>query len=220
MHLARRLHGRQRSHGTTLDRFRLNELVSQVAFGGRRGRVYREIVSLSGVRPGDRVLDVGSSSGYLVRKLAVAAGPTGQVTGVDPAEAAITYAQRHASDGVTFSVGTAQDLDLPDAAFDVVTCTLALHHVPARKRQTALNEMFRITKPGGRLLLADFDPSRPALRLHPGGQRMQHAAATVGSLEELAAFAGYQIESSGKLPLLRYIVAVRCQSPQSGEREE
>jgi ubiquinone/menaquinone biosynthesis C-methylase UbiE len=207
--LARRLHGGQRGNGTTLDRFRLNELVSQVAFGGRRGRVYRKIVSLAGVQPGDSVLDVGSSSGYLVRKLAAATGPAGHVTGVDPSEAAIAFAQRRASGGVTFRVGVAQDLDLPDASFDVVTCTLALHHVPARKRQAAVDEMFRVTKPGGRLLLADFDPARRPMRLHPGGQRMQRAAATVGSLEELAVGAGYQVESSGRLPLLRYALALR-----------
>jgi 2-polyprenyl-3-methyl-5-hydroxy-6-metoxy-1,4-benzoquinol methylase len=70
----RHLHGRSRSTGTTLDRFRLNELVSQIAFAGRRRRVYRRIVALSGVRPGDSVLDVGSSSGYLARKLAAVAG--------------------------------------------------------------------------------------------------------------------------------------------------
>ena len=74
----RRLHEGRRGTGTTLDRFRLNELVSQIAFGGRRGRVYRRIVSLAGVRPGDAVLDVGCSGGYLARKLAAAAGPSGR----------------------------------------------------------------------------------------------------------------------------------------------
>jgi hypothetical protein len=39
----RRLHGRQRPNGTTLDHFRLNEVVSQITFGGRRGRVYRRL---------------------------------------------------------------------------------------------------------------------------------------------------------------------------------
>lgn len=38
---------------------------------------------------------------------------------------------------MTFTVGVAQDLDLPDSSFDVVTCTLAIHHVPARKREAA-----------------------------------------------------------------------------------
>ena len=205
----KRLHARQRGRGTTIERFRLNEVVSQIAFGGRRGRVYRQIVSLAGVRPGDSVLDVGSSSGYLARKLAAATGPAGQVTGVDPSEAAITYAQRRAPSTVTFTVGTAQDLDLPDATFDVVTCTLAIHHIPARQRQAAFRQMYRVTKPGGRLLTADFDPSRRPLPLHGGGRRMRRAAATVGPLEELAATAGYQVESTGQLPLLRYVLAIR-----------
>src|SRR5215469_9931913 len=193
-----RQHGGQRGHGTTISRFRLNEVGSQIAFGGRRRRVYRRIVSLAGVRPGDSVLDVGSSSGYLARKLAAAAGPAGHVTGVDPSEAAIAYARRRALPTMTFRVGVAQDLDLPDATFDVVTCTLAMHHVPARKREAAFREMCRVTRPGGRLLVADFDPSRQPLPLHRGGRRMRSAAATVGPLEELAVTAGYRVDSAGQ----------------------
>jgi ubiquinone/menaquinone biosynthesis C-methylase UbiE len=211
--MVKRLHAGQRGKGTTIDRFRLNEVVSQVAFGGRRDRVYRQIVALARVQPGDAVLDVGSSSGYLAKKLAAVAGPAGQVTGVDPSEAAVGYARRRALPTVTFTVGVAQDLDLPDTAFDVVTCTLAIHHIPARKRVAAFGEMYRVTKPGGRLLVADFDPSRRPLPLHPGGQRMRRAAATVGRLEELAATAGYRVEATGRLPLLRYVLAIR---PKTG----
>ncbi len=205
----KRLHGGRRGTGTTLDRFRLNELVSHIAFGGRRGRVYRRIVSLAGVRPGDSVLDVGCSGGYLARKLAAAAGPSGHVTGVDPSQAAIGYARRRTAGTMTFAVGVAQDLDLPDSSFDVVTCTLAIHHVPARQRAAAFAEMYRVTKPGGRLLVADFDPARRPLPLHPGARRMHRAAATVGPLERLAAAAGYRVESSGQLPLLSYVQAIR-----------
>lgn len=205
----KRLHGGRRGTGTTLDRFRLNELVSHIAFGGRRGRVYRRIVSLAGVRPGDSVLDVGCSGGYLARKLAAAAGPSGHVTGVDPSQAAIGYARRRTAGTMTFAVGVAQDLDLPDSSFDVVTCTLAIHHVPARQRAAAFAEMYRVTKPGGRLLVADFDPARRPLPLHPGARRMHRAAATVGPLEQLAAAAGYRVESSGQLPLLSYVQAIR-----------
>jgi hypothetical protein len=61
----------------------------------------------------------------------------------------------------------------------------------------------------GRLLVADFDASRRPLPPHPGGRRMRRAAATVGPLEELAVAAGYRAESSGRLPLLRYVVAIR-----------
>jgi ubiquinone/menaquinone biosynthesis C-methylase UbiE len=125
----RRLHGGRRATGTTLDHFRLNEVVSQVAFGGRRGRVYRRIAALARVQPGDAVLDVGCSAGYLARKLAAAAGPGGRVIGVDPSQAAISHARRRALPTMSFTAGTAQDLPLLDETFDVVTCTLAMHHV-------------------------------------------------------------------------------------------
>jgi ubiquinone/menaquinone biosynthesis C-methylase UbiE len=206
----KRVHASPRQTGTTLDRFRLNALVTQVAFGGRRKRVYRQIIELSGTQPGDRVLDIGTSSGYLARMLAAAAGPAGSVTGIDPSEAAIAYARRRAPANASFITGVAEDLSaFPDASFDVVTTTLAIHHVPARKRQTAFREMYRVTRPGGHLLAADFDPARQVLPLHRGASRMQHAAATVGPLDELAAAAGYQIQACGTLPLLRYVAAAK-----------
>lgn len=89
-----------------------------------------------------------------------------------------------------------------------------MHHVPARKREAAFAEMYRVTRPGGHLLVADFDPSRQAFPRHPGARRMHRAVATVGPLEDLAAAAGYQVESSSAgLPPLRYVLAVR---PEQG----
>jgi ubiquinone/menaquinone biosynthesis C-methylase UbiE len=197
------------STGITLRAFRFNAAANHIMFAGRRGRVYDRIVVLSGVQPGDSVLDVGSSSGYLTFRLAAAAGLSGRVTGVDPSQPAIAYARRHARPGLVFTVGVAQDLGLPDASFDVVTCTLAMHHIPARQREAAFAEMYRVTRPGGRLLTADMAPL-----LRSGGRREQRAAAGAGPLQDLAARAGYQVESAGQLPLLHYIVAVRPQESQ------
>jgi ubiquinone/menaquinone biosynthesis C-methylase UbiE len=195
--------------GITLRAFRFNAAVNHIMFAGRRGRVYDRIVALTGVRPGDSVLDVGSSSGYLARRLA-AVDPSVRVTGVDPSEPAIAYARRHAGPGMTFTVGVAQDLALPDASFDVVTCTLAMHHIPRRQRQAAFAEMYRVTRPGGHLLTADMESL-----LHFGEQAPRPTMAADDPLGDLAAAAGYQIESWGRLPLLRYVVAVR---PQESRR--
>jgi ubiquinone/menaquinone biosynthesis C-methylase UbiE len=179
-------------HGTgaTLDAFRFNAVVNHIIFTGRRNRVYQRLVQLSGVQPGNSALDVGSSIGYLTSRLAAAVGPSGHVTGVDPSKRAIAHARRHARPGLTFTVGTAQNLDLPDSSFDAVTCTLAMHHIPARHRSAAFAEMYRVTQPGGRLLVADMKPMRR-------------------TLEDLATAAGYHVESVGNLSLLGYVVAVR-----------
>jgi SAM-dependent methyltransferase len=189
--------------GITLRAFRLNAAMNHIMFTGRRGRVYDQIVALSGVRPGDSVLDVGSSSGYLASRLA-AVSPSVRVTGVDPSEPAIAYARRHARPGMTFTVGVAQDLGLPDASFDVVTCTLAMHHIPGRQRPAVLAEMYRVTRPGGRLLVADIAPL-----LHSRGLGRRPDTAAADPMGGLVAGAGYRIESWGKLPLLRYVVAIR-----------
>ena len=70
---------------------------------------------------------------------------------------------------MTFTVGVAQDLPLPDASLNVVTCTLAMHHVPARQRAAAFRDMYRVTKSGGRLLVADFDATAGRSRCMPAG---------------------------------------------------
>lgn len=53
------------------------------------------------------------------------------------------------------------------------------------------------------------DTSRQPLALHPGGRRMRRAAVAVDPLEKLAA-AGFRVEPSGRLSLLRYVIAVRA----------
>ena len=200
-------HGGPGREGARLDRVRLNEAITHAAFGGRRRRVYGRITALSGARPGDRVLDIGCGGGYLARLLAATVGPGGRVTASDPSGPAVRYAQRRAPANCSFRVGVAQDLEVPDQSFDVVTTTLATHHIPGAERAAAFGEIFRVLRPGGVLLAADF---------RPGGRRhTPHALATARRhgnavpLEELATSAGFTIESRGELPLLRYVRAVR-----------
>jgi len=189
--------------GETIDRIRMYEITSQIAFLGRRRRVYDRLVALSGARPGDQVLDVGCNGGYQARLLAAAVVPGGRVTGVDPSGPAIGYAARRGPGNCTFAVGVAQHLGWPDHSFDVVTCTLAVHHIPEAVRADAFGEMYRVTRPGGRLLIADFRPSG----WHAGTHGMRHADRAL--LGGLAQAAGFRVETTGDLPLLRYARAVR-----------
>ncbi len=200
-------HGYPGRDGARLDRVRLNEIITHAAFGGRRRGVYARITALSGARPGDRVLDVGCGGGYLARLLAAAVGPGGQVTGVDPSAAAVRYARRRTPANCSFQTGTGQDLNLPDRSFDVVTSTLATHHIPEAERATAFGEMFRVLRPGGVLLAADFAPAARRRNPHALGSAKRHGSAV--PIEELATRAGFHIEARGDLPVLRYVRAVR-----------
>ncbi|WP_043450376.1 class I SAM-dependent methyltransferase [Jongsikchunia kroppenstedtii] len=128
-----------------------------VFFGGRR-RHDRRVAAVSGAAKGQRVLDIASGPGALVAALADRVGPTGEVIGIDAACEMVDYATAHAGrrPNCRFQCGAAQDLDLPDASIDVVTCTFAMHHIPEDERDQALAEMWRVLRPGGRLLLADM----------------------------------------------------------------
>ena len=203
----RNRHGDPSREGATLDRVRLNEVMTRLAFGGRRRGVYTRITELSGARPGDRALDIGCGGGYLARLLAAAVAPGGQVTGLDTSAPAIGYARKRAPANCSFAVGAAQDLPWPDRSFDVVASTLAAHHIPDAARQDACGEMYRVLRPGGALLIADFRPTGRRHSLHSRVTARRHGSAV--PLEELAAAAGFRIEARGDLPLLRYVRAIR-----------
>ncbi|WP_280234454.1 class I SAM-dependent methyltransferase [Nocardia cyriacigeorgica] len=127
-------------------------------FLGRHARLIRELARISGAQTGHTALDIGCGPGKLVRSLGTAVGPTGSATGTDPSHTAIEHNRVH-DPNHHYIQSAAQQLDLPDAEFDVATCTFVMHHIPAQHRATAIGEMFRVLRPGGRLLLADANPS-------------------------------------------------------------
>lgn len=129
--------------------------------GGRATRLRAGLADAVSVGPGDRALDVGSGTGDLALELGRRVGQTGSVIGVDPAPEMVARASTKAPRAglpVTFQIARGQQLPFPDASFDVVTCTLALHHIAADDRQAAINEICRVLQPGGQLLIADFQP--------------------------------------------------------------
>ncbi|MFC9893342.1 class I SAM-dependent methyltransferase [Nocardia sp. NPDC127579] len=127
---------------------------------GRGSALNRRLTALSGVGPGDRVADIGCGPGDLLRNLAERAGVTGTATGIDPSPEMLRYAREHSAHlpRCAFELAPAQQLPLADASVDVLTCTFVMHHIPQARRPDAFAEMFRVLRPGGRLLLADTHP--------------------------------------------------------------
>jgi len=138
---------------------------------GPRGRRLRSTFADDlQLRDGDRVLDVGCGSGRLAILFAARVAPSGSVDGIDAApemiKLATARARRHGLPA-HFQAAFAQRLPFGDTSFDAVACTLALHHVAEDDQQTAVAEMHRVLKPGGRLLLAEFRDGQRHSRIGP-----------------------------------------------------
>jgi ubiquinone/menaquinone biosynthesis C-methylase UbiE len=216
MRLAHVLHQSARpatEHGVTIGTPVHYDLFTNLFFLGRRRAAFQTLVRASGVRPGQRALDVGCGTGYLARLLAEAVGRSGHVDGIDAAPEMVEYATRRARPipQCEFQVASAEALPFPDDRFDTVVSSLFLHHLPEHLQLAAVGEMQRVLRPGGTLLLADFRvPRGMGWRLIAelaGTARMERA--TPG-LEELVVRAGCAELASGEVRWMRYVRAVKA----------
>jgi ubiquinone/menaquinone biosynthesis C-methylase UbiE len=147
--------------GATISWARGYDLLVSTITLGFEGRFREKQLKLARLQPGERVLDVGCGTGTLAIAAKKHVGPSGTVTGVDPAaemiERAIAKARRSGAD-VAFRTAAAEDLPYANGTFDVVLSSLMLHHLPSEIRRAGVKEMRRVLKPGGRLLAIDFGP--------------------------------------------------------------
>lgn len=127
-------------------------------FMGRWSRLAAPLlVEFAKLPDNGRVLDVGCGTGALTFTIAELR-PYCNVIGIDASKDYIDYAKsRGDSARVRLEVGDAQSLPFPDATFDSSLSLLALNFVP--NAQTAVNEMARVTKPGGQVVAAVWDYS-------------------------------------------------------------
>jgi arsenite methyltransferase len=129
--------------------------------------------AIADLRPGERVLDLGSGGGIDVLLSAKRVGPTGYVYGVDMTEEMLDLARSNAAQAgatnVEFVQGTIEDAPLPDGSVDVVisNCVINL----SVDKPKVLAEMFRVLAPGGRIGISDVvaeDHLTPAERAERG----------------------------------------------------
>jgi SAM-dependent methyltransferase len=102
--------------------------------------------------PAGRALDAACGTGRHAARL-VELGH--QVVGVDATQAMLTLARKKVP-GVDFRRGALADLPVQDASVDLVTCALALSHVP--DLEPVLREFARVLRPGGTVVLSDIHP--------------------------------------------------------------
>jgi arsenite methyltransferase len=124
---------------------------------------------------GEHVLDIGVGPGLLAAEIAAAVGPEGAVSGIDLSETmlamAATRAERDGSARIELRIAGAEELPYPDATFDAVVSTQVFEYVPDVPR--AISEIWRVLKPGGRVLLLDSDWDSIVWRSSDNA-RMQH----------------------------------------------
>jgi arsenite methyltransferase len=114
--------------------------------------------SLGEIRPGERVMDVGCGAGIDSLIAAKKVGPDGRVIGVDMSPSMLKKARFAAHEAglnnVEFRVGYAESLPIDECWADVVISNGVLNLMP--DKDTALQEMSRVLKPGGRLQIGDI----------------------------------------------------------------
>jgi demethylmenaquinone methyltransferase/2-methoxy-6-polyprenyl-1,4-benzoquinol methylase len=128
----------------------------------------RYAINMATLKPGERVLDLAGGTGDLTRLMAPIVGERGHITLADINAAMLNNGRsrlldRGISGNVDFAQVDAEQLPFPDNSFDLVTMAFGLRNVTNKQR--ALDSLYRVIRPGGRLLVLEF--SRPTALLKP-----------------------------------------------------
>lgn len=140
-------------------------------------------VEMLAPRPGDHVVDLGSGLGPATGLLAEQVRPPGTVTAIDPSRtmrSILRTRTRLAGHGnVDIRNGVAESIPLPAESIDAVLSLNTMHHMSDLAQ--AASDLYRILKPGGRLLLIDEDFDDPQHTLHQAGGDNHHGLEPVNA---------------------------------------
>jgi SAM-dependent methyltransferase len=119
------------------------------------------------LRPGERVLEVGTGSGDWFLKMATLVGPNGRAVGTDPSARAIRVAKTRLQEvhcqNFELTVGDLKNLSLDPASLDAIYCAFVLDRIPDGETAPAIEKLARLLKPRGRLGLCGLTLGERAL---------------------------------------------------------
>ena len=127
----------------------------------------RYTIEMSGVRKGHKVLDIAGGTGDLAAKFSRIVGDTGEVILSDINGSMLGVGRSRMVDkglltNIDYVQANAETLPFPDNYFDCITIAFGLRNVT--EKANALKSMYRIVKPGGRVLVLEFSkPTSPLL---------------------------------------------------------
>ena len=124
----------------------------------------RYFVGTSGVKRGDRILDLAGGTGDIAMLLHERVGDTGEVIIGDINAAMLSVGRDRLNDkgvvrGLQYVQLNAESLPFPDKSFDIVTIAFGLRNVTDKAK--ALRDMHRVLKVGGRVLVLEFSQVKP-----------------------------------------------------------
>ena len=109
------------------------------------------------LRAGEQVLDAGCGTGLLVHAMSSTIGSQGRIVGVDLSHDMLEMAKNRCSElaNIELEQGSVTQLDFDDNSFDAASCIQTLLYVD--DVETALSELYRVLKPGGRVAIIETD---------------------------------------------------------------
>ncbi len=183
---------------------------------GERSRFRQRQVKLMGLQKGERILEVGCGTGTLSILSKLVLKDECEVFGLDIAPRMVDRAREKANSmnlDISFITGSVDKIPFPDNSFSLVVSSLMFHHLPVDLKKSALGEIHRVLKSGGRLFFCDF--GKPEWYVYPlsflmlvwlSSTRFQ----LMGRLPELLSLFDFSdIQPVGKGVFLDYFLVVK-----------
>jgi ubiquinone/menaquinone biosynthesis C-methylase UbiE len=177
-------------------------------------RRLESLVALFGIPDGGRVLDVGTGTGILHPCLLAAVGKSGRVLAFDFSSCMLEEAHKklHVENLACFQADVTA-IPLPDRSCDCVVCFAAFPHFD--RKQLALQEMARVAKHGGRVVIAHLMSRRQIARHHNASPEVAgHCLPPAGKMRRLFSAVGLKAVRVDNEPGRYVAIAENTYSPK------